>query len=69
LLKRSEGAFARVNQILAEDAIAIAIRHNLTAYDAAYVATVREHDWMLVSADLKDLVKPGLAAAPDDPAL
>jgi predicted nucleic acid-binding protein len=69
LLKRSEGALARVNQILAEDAIAIAIRHNLTAYDAAYVATAREHDWMLVSADLKDLVKPGLAAAPDDPAL
>jgi predicted nucleic acid-binding protein len=69
LLKRSEGALARVNQILAEDAIAIAIRHNLTAYDAAYVATAREHDWMLVSADLKDLVKPGLAAAPDDTAL
>ncbi|HTB71541.1 MAG TPA: type II toxin-antitoxin system VapC family toxin [Solirubrobacteraceae bacterium] len=69
LLKRSEGALARVNQILAEDAIAIAIRHNLTAYDAAYVATAREHDWMLVSADLKDLVKPGLAAAPDDPTI
>lgn len=69
LLKRSEGALARANQMLAEDAIAIAIRHNLTAYDAAYVATAREHGWMLISADLKDLVKPGLAAAPDDPAL
>jgi predicted nucleic acid-binding protein len=69
LLKRSEGALARVNEILAEDAIAIAIRHNLTAYDAAYVATAREQNWMLVSTDIKDLVKPGLAAAPDDPAL
>jgi predicted nucleic acid-binding protein len=69
LLKRSEGALVRVDEALAEHAIALAIEHGLTAYDAAYVAAARMHTWTLVSADLKDLVKPGLAAAPDDPKL
>jgi predicted nucleic acid-binding protein len=69
LLKRSEGALARVDQALIEHAIALATEHRLTAYDAAYVAAARMHAWTLVSADLKDLVKPGLAAAPDDPQL
>jgi predicted nucleic acid-binding protein len=69
LLKRSEGALARVDEALAEHAIALAIEHGLTAYDAAYVAAARMHSWTLVSADLEDLVKPGLAAAPDDPQL
>ncbi|HEY4810505.1 MAG TPA: PIN domain-containing protein [Solirubrobacteraceae bacterium] len=67
LLKRGEGALARVDEALAEHAIALAIEHGLTAYDAAYVAAARMHSWTLVSADLKDLVRPGLAAAPDDP--
>jgi predicted nucleic acid-binding protein len=44
-------------------------KHALTAYDAAYVAAARKHAWTLVSADLKDLVKPGLALPPDDPQL
>lgn len=69
LLKRSEGALARVDEPLVEDATALATEHGLTAYDAAYVAAARKHAWTLVSADLKDLVKPGLAAAPDDPQL
>jgi predicted nucleic acid-binding protein len=69
LLKRSEGALARVDEALIEQAIALATEHRLTAYDAAYVAAARTHGWTLVSADLKDLVKPGLAAAPDDPQL
>lgn len=69
LLNRSEGALARIDEGLVEDAIALATKHGLTAYDAAYVATARKHAWTLVSADLKDLVKPGLAVAPDDPQL
>ncbi|HEV7163004.1 MAG TPA: PIN domain-containing protein [Solirubrobacteraceae bacterium] len=69
LLKRSEGALARVDQALIEHAIALATEHRLTAYDAAYVAAARMHAWTLVSADLKVLVKPGLAAPPDDPQL
>lgn len=69
LLKRSEGALARVDETLTEHAIALAAEHGLTAYDAAYVAAARIRSWTLVSADLKDLVKPGLAAAPDDPQL
>jgi predicted nucleic acid-binding protein len=69
LLKRSEGALARVDQALIQHAIALATEHRLTAYDAAYVAAARTHAWTLVSADLKGLVKPGLAAPPDDPQL
>jgi predicted nucleic acid-binding protein len=69
LLKRSEGALARVDDALAEDAIALAAKYGLTAYDAAYVAAARKHAWTLVSADVRDLVKPGLAVTPDDPQL
>ncbi len=69
LLKRSEGALARVDKALVEQAIALAAEHKLTAYDAAYVAAARKHAWTLVSVDLKDLVRPGLAATPDDPNL
>lgn len=39
--------------------------HGLTAYDAAYVATARLHDWTLVSTDIADLVSKGLAVTPD----
>lgn len=39
--------------------------HGLTAYDAAYVAVARRHDWTLVSTDIADLVSKGLAVAPD----
>lgn len=69
LLKRSEGALVRVDEALVEDALALAAKHGLTAYDAAYVAAAHKHAWTLVSADLKDLVRPGLAVAPDNPRL
>lgn len=39
--------------------------HGLTAYDAAYVAVARRHDWTLVSTDIANLVSKGLAVAPD----
>jgi predicted nucleic acid-binding protein len=46
-------------------AIQIVGEHDLTAYDAAYVATARRHGWTLVSTDIADLVSRGLAVAPD----
>ena len=50
---------------LAESALEVAVEHDLTAYDAAYVAAARRHGWTLVSADVADLVSKGLAVAPD----
>ncbi len=49
--------------------VAVIAEHELTSYDAAYVATARRHDWTLVSTDDKDLVSRGLASAPDTPGL
>lgn len=50
---------------LIESALEIAGEHELTAYDAAYVAVARRNGWTLVSADIADLVSKGLAVAPD----
>ncbi len=69
ILKRSDGRVVRVDAALAERAIKLGEDNKLTAYDAAYVAAARKHAWTLVSADVKDLVKSGLALAPDDPQL
>jgi predicted nucleic acid-binding protein len=69
ILKRSDGRVARVDAALAEQAVKLAADSKLTAYDAAYVAAARKHSWTLVSADVKDLVRPGLALTPDDPRL
>lgn len=55
----------RVDEALIREAIAIAAEHGLTVYDAAYVAAARRRAWTLVSGDLSDLVRPGLAVAPD----
>lgn len=54
-----------VGSHLIESALEVAAEHGLTAYDAAYVAAARRHDWTLVSADIADLVSKGLAVAPD----
>jgi predicted nucleic acid-binding protein len=64
---RSERNLVRISPTLAEQALKLAAKHELTAYDAAYAAAADIHGWTLVSADVKDLVKPGLALAPDDP--
>jgi predicted nucleic acid-binding protein len=47
----------------------IASEHDLTSYDAAYVAMARRHGWTLVSADIRDLVSRELAVAPDHPGI
>ncbi len=69
ILRRSGEHLARIDASLAEHAIELAAEHRLTAYDASYIAAARKHSWTLVSADVKDLVKPGFALAPDDPRL
>jgi predicted nucleic acid-binding protein len=55
----------RVDAGLAEEAVLIAGHESLTVYDAAYVAAARREGHVLVSGDLKHLVRPGLALAPD----
>jgi predicted nucleic acid-binding protein len=55
----------RADSELLRQAGAIAVDHALTVYDAAYVAASSRRDWVLVSADLADLVAPGLALSPD----
>ena len=55
----------RVDRELIERALAVASEHDLTAYDAAYVAAARRNGWQLVSLDLRDLVSKGLAVTPD----
>lgn len=49
--------------------VSLAAEHDLTAYDAGYVAAAHRYDWTLVSTDIKDLVSRGLALAPDDPSI
>lgn len=55
----------RVDEGRIREAAKIATEHDLTVNDAAYVAAARRNGWTLVSCDLKDLVRPGLAVAPD----
>lgn len=65
ILTRCGGQLHRVDPDLMNAAIELSAEHGITAYDAAYVAAARRHDWTLVSADIKDLVAKGLAVAPE----
>jgi predicted nucleic acid-binding protein len=62
---RCANALVRTDADLIDSALDLSLEHGLTAYDAAYVAAARRHDWTLVSADIADLVSKGLAVAPD----
>lgn len=53
------------NPELLEQAVAIAGKHGISVYDAAYAATSQALGWTLVSTDLRDLVRKGLAVTPD----
>lgn len=55
----------RVHEELTHGAIGITSEYEITIYDAAYVAAARQRGWTLVSGDLSDLVRPGLAVTPD----
>ena len=65
LAERCGEQIVAIDAGLAESAVEVSAEHDLTAYDAAYVAVARRHGWTLVSADLADLVSKGLAVAPD----
>jgi predicted nucleic acid-binding protein len=65
LAERCPGTIIPVDARLIDAALGLAAEHGLTAYNAAYVAAARRHDWTLVSADIADLVSKGLAVAPD----
>jgi predicted nucleic acid-binding protein len=65
ITKRCGESLLTVDPDLIESALEVAAEHGLTAYDAAYVAAARRHNWTLVSADIADLVSKGLAVAPD----
>jgi predicted nucleic acid-binding protein len=65
IAKRCRETLIRVDSELIESALEVAAEHGLTAYDAAYVAAARRHNWTLVSSDIADLVSKGLAVAPD----
>jgi predicted nucleic acid-binding protein len=55
----------RMDGDLLRTTIAVADKHGLTSYDAAYVATAQKYGWQLVSTDIRDLVSKGLAVTPD----
>jgi predicted nucleic acid-binding protein len=65
LLGRCGGRLVAGDGDLMEAAVGVASDHGLTAYDAAYVAAARRHDWTLVSTDIADLVSKGFAVTPD----
>ena len=56
---------ATVDPELLGVAVDVAGRHQITAYDAAYVAVAQRRGWQLVSTDIRDLVSKGLAVTPD----
>lgn len=58
------GGLVRVDDALAAAAASLALEHELSAYDAAYVAATRARTATLVSCDMRDLVDPGLAITP-----
>jgi predicted nucleic acid-binding protein len=62
---RCGGNLLQIDAQLLGGSLEIAAEHGLTAYDAAYVAAARRHDWTLVSTDVRDLVSKGLAVTPD----
>lgn len=62
---RCTGGLVAIDPELIRRTVEIVAEHGLTAYDAAYVAAARRHDWTLVSTDIADLVSKGLAVAPD----
>jgi predicted nucleic acid-binding protein len=58
------GELVRADRRLLDDAAALVAEHGLSGYDAAYVAAARRLGATLVSCDVRDLVRPGLAVLP-----
>jgi predicted nucleic acid-binding protein len=65
LQRRCRNRIVTLDPDLLEATLQAAAAHELTAYDAAYVATAGRHGWQFVSTDIRDLVSKGLAVTPD----
>lgn len=65
LVRGSAREQLRVDAALLEHGVDLVTEHDLTAYDAAYVAAARRNGWQLVSLDVRDLVSKGLAVTPE----
>jgi predicted nucleic acid-binding protein len=65
IVTRCDRRLVAIDEELATLAARTAAEHELSAYDAAYVAVARSHGWKLVSTDVRDLVSKGLAVTPD----
>jgi predicted nucleic acid-binding protein len=65
LAQRCGEQIVAIDTSLIESALEVSAEHDLTAYDATYVAAAHRHGWTLVSADIADLVSKGLAVAPN----
>jgi predicted nucleic acid-binding protein len=63
-----DGGLVRIDGPLIAAAAAIAAAHELSAYDAAYVAGARATGASLVSCDARDLIRQGLAVLPSQAA-
>jgi predicted nucleic acid-binding protein len=60
------GTLVRVDQPLADRAVELARKYELSAYDAAYVAAAERVSAPLASCDQRDLISRGLAHSPLD---
>ncbi|HWO84132.1 MAG TPA: PIN domain-containing protein [Solirubrobacterales bacterium] len=65
LRRRCRERIVTLEPELLEATLHLVAEHELTAYDAAYVAAARRYGWQLVSTDIRDLVSKGLAVTPD----
>jgi predicted nucleic acid-binding protein len=65
LRRRCRERILTLDSELMEAALQAVVDHELSAYDAAYVAAAEQRGWQLVSTDIRDLVSKGLAITPD----
>lgn len=65
LVATSADSPLRADASLLEHGVDLMIQHDLSAYDATYVAAARRNGLQLVSLDIRDLVSKGLAVTPD----
>ena len=65
LRRRCRERILTLDSELFEATLHAVTEHELSAYDAAYVAAAKRYGWQLVSTDIRDLVSKGLAVTPD----
>ncbi len=64
----ADGGLVRADEALIAAAADLATTHELSAYDAAYLAAAAAIGARLVSCDIRDLVSGGLALTPENAA-